>query len=343
MDDSTSLCDAPVAAAISVVVPAYRAERWIAHLLAALAAQTYPPREIVVVDDASPDGTAAAAEACAKESGIPLRLLRHERNRGVSAARNTGLDAARGEYVLFLDADDDVDPGFLQALHARISDGAHDAAFCGMRRRDAATGRETPESALSPASAQPGEALAAMRLRNEAAPHLCSILFRREFLRANGLRFADGCIAGEDVEFAVAAFALAASVAYTPERLYVYVEHEDMGSRREADTREKWLNRYAHNTEAHLRLAQFLVARARTPELRRLAEGFLYPQAYCRLLTLHAKRGDRTRFDAALRDPAVRAALRKGARPRLKKTEVFFKSLCLLLLPGLFYRMRAQN
>jgi glycosyltransferase involved in cell wall biosynthesis len=96
---------------ISVVIPTYQRR---AHLLAAVASvqrQTVPASEIIVVDDGSSDGT---AEALHNVGDPRLRLIRHDHNRGVSAARNMGLDAARGEFIAWLDSDDVARPRRLE-------------------------------------------------------------------------------------------------------------------------------------------------------------------------------------------------------------------------------------
>lgn len=92
-------------ALVSVVMPAFAAERFLPETLASLRAQSFADWECLVVDDASPDRTAAlAAEAAATDPRI--KLLRQPQNRGVAAARNAALAAATGRYVAFLDADD---------------------------------------------------------------------------------------------------------------------------------------------------------------------------------------------------------------------------------------------
>jgi len=99
---------------ISVIVPVYKGERFLADALDSVAAQTYAPLETIVVDDGSPD---ASAEIAAARPGV--RLVRQS-NQGVAAARNAGLAAARGELLAFLDQDDEWLPGKLARQVAHL-------------------------------------------------------------------------------------------------------------------------------------------------------------------------------------------------------------------------------
>ena len=92
---------------VSVIIPAYRAAATIGRALASVAAQTMRPKEAIVVDDGSDDGTAEAAQAAASiMAGIPLKVLTQPHG-GAGAARNRALCEASGTYVAFLDADDE--------------------------------------------------------------------------------------------------------------------------------------------------------------------------------------------------------------------------------------------
>jgi glycosyltransferase involved in cell wall biosynthesis len=96
---------------ISVVIPAFNAERYIREAVLSALTQSHQNLEVVVVDDGSTDGTAAAI---AELNDPRLRII-SQKNRGVSAARNQGLRCTSGEYVAFLDADDYWIPGKLEA------------------------------------------------------------------------------------------------------------------------------------------------------------------------------------------------------------------------------------
>jgi glycosyltransferase involved in cell wall biosynthesis len=92
---------------ISVIIPLYNRREEIRRAVASALRQSHAPHEIVVVDDASRDDSAAAVAALGDRR---IRLLRHERNRGAAAARNTGIAAAEGEWIALLDSDDEWEP-----------------------------------------------------------------------------------------------------------------------------------------------------------------------------------------------------------------------------------------
>jgi glycosyltransferase involved in cell wall biosynthesis len=105
---------------ISVIIPAYNAQRWIGETLESIAGQQYENLEVVVVDDGSADATAAAADAYANRFGS-WRLVRQQ-NSGQTTALNAGLALASGRYVQYLDADDILLPGKLAAQVRRLEE-----------------------------------------------------------------------------------------------------------------------------------------------------------------------------------------------------------------------------
>ena len=105
---------------ISVVMPAYNAETTIASSLESIIAQDYPNLEIIVVNDASQDKTKQAARRVLEGCGRPFSIITHTKNRGVSAARNTGIDAMQGEFLWFMDADDKAEPNLVSKLIQKI-------------------------------------------------------------------------------------------------------------------------------------------------------------------------------------------------------------------------------
>ena len=91
---------------VSVIVPCYQAASTVERCLDSLAAQTHRPYEVIVVNDASPDETSAVLQRYRERTGLNMKVIEFPENKGVSAARNAGLAAAAGQFVMFLDADD---------------------------------------------------------------------------------------------------------------------------------------------------------------------------------------------------------------------------------------------
>lgn len=98
----------------SIIIPVYNAEKYLADAVASVQAQSYDEWECVVVDDGSEDATGLIADKLAAEDGR-IKVI-HQTNAGVGAARNAGLDEATGEWVGFLDSDDELHPMALEIL-----------------------------------------------------------------------------------------------------------------------------------------------------------------------------------------------------------------------------------
>ena len=104
---------------ISVIVPVYRAEKYLHRCVDGILAQTYTDFELLLIDDGSPDNCGALCdEYAAKDSRV--RVF-HKENGGVSSARNLGLDNAKGEWVTFCDADDYVTSDWLATFSDAIT------------------------------------------------------------------------------------------------------------------------------------------------------------------------------------------------------------------------------
>lgn len=124
---------APTSPWLSILLPVYGVERYLPACLASLLAQDLDGVELVFLDDASRDRSAALlAEAAAANPGL-LRLLRHPVNGGISRSRNTLLDAARGEYLWFVDPDDVVRAGAVASLREVVRRHAPDLVMCDYR------------------------------------------------------------------------------------------------------------------------------------------------------------------------------------------------------------------
>jgi glycosyltransferase involved in cell wall biosynthesis len=114
---------------LSLLFPMYRVEPWLKACIESLKPQLDDGIELIFVDDASPDGSAALVQALLPQA----RLIRQPENRGVSAARNRLLDEARGDYLWFIDPDDLVEPGVIPRLKSLLQQHRPDLLSCDFR------------------------------------------------------------------------------------------------------------------------------------------------------------------------------------------------------------------
>ncbi|MBL0421012.1 glycosyltransferase family 2 protein [Ramlibacter sp. AW1] len=210
----------------SVVIPLYNKARFIETTIGSVLAQTLPPLEVIVVDDGSTDAGPALVEAL---SDPRVKLLRQP-NGGVSAARNRGIDAARGDWVAFLDADDAWHPEFLAAL-ARAHRTCPEAGVLGSRVRYVYENRGEPfEPWAVPEAFCEIELIDDLRRRWMKNLPLCSssVAVRTQLLRSMQTRFVQGEAWGEDLDMWFRLSDLTGvAVVNAP---YVTVRHEVPGS-----------------------------------------------------------------------------------------------------------------
>ena len=117
---------------ISVIVPIYNVENYLKECIESIISQTYTNIELILVDDGSTD---KSGEICDKYAEKDKRIeVIHKKNAGVSAARNTGLESASGEYIAFVDSDDYIDKTMLEVLANLLEMNEADVAMCAFER-----------------------------------------------------------------------------------------------------------------------------------------------------------------------------------------------------------------
>ncbi len=113
---------------VSIIVPVYNVKSYVGECVESLCRQTYTNLEILLVDDGSTDGS---GEVCDEYAGRDERIrVIHQANRGLSGARNMGLDDARGEYIAFVDSDDLVSRNYVETLYELLMKYEADIAAC---------------------------------------------------------------------------------------------------------------------------------------------------------------------------------------------------------------------
>ncbi len=207
---------------ISVLVAAYNVEQYISKCLDSILGGTFKDIEIIVVDDGSTDDTGNICDQYAKDN-INLRVI-HQKNQGLSAVRNVGIEAAKGEYLTFIDGDDYVATNFLEHLVAALQDDI-EIVVCGNKKMPAGEINSPAPQTIS------GEAATIELLTRQENYHVisCGKLYRRTLFQ--NIAFPLGR-KNEDSFTTYKLFAQAKKIAFINEPLYFYVQRETsiMGS-----------------------------------------------------------------------------------------------------------------
>lgn len=200
---------------LSLVIPVYNVAPYLPRCLESLAAMTPAAAEIVVVDDGSTDECPAILAGFAAR--LPqMRVIRQE-NGGLSAARNRGLDAARGKYLAFVDSDDFVEPDAYGEALEQAEAGQLDMVLLNARYHY--EGRRPDQDVYPEAAATgiiPGREWLRQRLKAGRLLHMVWMhLYRRDFIEANHFRFIPRLI-HEDVIWTTKALLAARTCIYLP-------------------------------------------------------------------------------------------------------------------------------
>lgn len=200
---------------VSVVIPAFNAEKYIEKCLASVCSQTYREVEVLVVDDGSSDGTGFLLDRIARRDGR-VRVF-HRKNGGTSAARNFALDQAGGEFLLFVDADDFMARDFVEKLVRRQRSTDADMVIGGVRYVDE-SGKVLRR--LVPDYYKRG-------LHEEWTMRISAVwahFYRRRVWEEYGVRFPVG-VRGEDLPVALFFSVACRRIAVLPYAGYAYVQH----------------------------------------------------------------------------------------------------------------------
>mgnify|MGYP002537937426 FL=1 len=207
---------------ISIIIPVYRVENYISRCCRSLFGMRFQDVEYLFVNDATPDGSMAVVESILNEyphRKAHVKLLAHPKNMGVASARNTGLEAATGEYIAFVDADDWIEENMFEKLYQRAEAGHFDIVGC-----DWYLEFETSKRYMrQPVYERTSDCLKAM-LSGEMRWFLWAFLIRRGIYVKNNIRFLDGANIGEDMAVLIRCFSFARSYRHISEALYHYVK-----------------------------------------------------------------------------------------------------------------------
>ena len=206
---------------VSVIIPIYKVETFIERCGTTLMEQTLREVEYIFVDDATPDRSIQILEEVISrypERKSQVRIVRHEENKGLPAARNTGLALATGEYIFHCDSDDYVEPALLEDLYHTAQAQNAEIVWSDWYL----TFAENEQYMKQPSFDTPMEALKAM-LSGGMKYNVWNKLVRRSLYTDYGIEFPAGYGMGEDMTMMML-FAHAKRVAYVPQAYYHYIK-----------------------------------------------------------------------------------------------------------------------
>lgn len=206
---------------VSIIVPVWNVEKYIERCVNSVIRQTYRKLEIIIVDDCTPDHSIELAKACIAASShcqdLQFVFLKHERCRGLSAARNTGIDAATGDYIYFLDSDDEITPNCIGTLVEFLHKRQYDFIVADSKRVGTTW---TPHYSTCPHELFNEDIIQAYKnvaYYGNAWNKLCNL----QFIRKNKLFFVEGLV-NEDELWTFQLSCLACSMAICRKETYIY-------------------------------------------------------------------------------------------------------------------------
>ena len=275
---------------VTVIIPVYNKQDFLSACIDSVLRQTYGKVEIVCVDDGSKDQSPAILSALEKEGKI--RLITQE-NRGISAARNRGIEAALGKYLIFLDADDSLPENAVSILVSAMHE--NDADLCSGRQETVRNGVVCEQADEPGHTFVSGTEMLDLCLRDYATTHhVWAAMFRKDFL--GDIRFDEDASVHEDNHFMFELAAREPHYQMIDAVVYRYTVTENSFSR-SGFSRKK--------AEDILRLAgeEYAVVLNQYPQFRDLAENLMI-KADMAVLANHP---DRDIAEPAIRDVKMRS------------------------------------
>lgn len=254
---------------VSVIVPIYKVERFIARCVTSLMKQTLQDVEYIFVDDATPDQSLSILQevlVAYPERKKYVKILHHKDNQGLPAARNTGLEVSEGEYIFHCDSDDYVEPDMLETLYNEALKNNADIVWCDWFL----TFGQNERYMKQPNYNTPLEAVKAM-LGGAVKFNVWNKLVKRELYQKNAITFPAGFSMGEDMTM-ILPFVFAKKIHYVPKAFYHYVKTNS--------------GAYTQNhSERHLKDLQYNVARVEMTLRQRLGASLDKEIAFFKLET----------------------------------------------------------
>lgn len=310
---------------VSVIIPCYNCQGLIGETLESLEKQTHQNFEVVCVNDGSADETLSVLQAWKEKNTLDIQII-DKPNGGVSSARNAGIWAAKGEYVLFLDADDLYHSAYLQALCDAVEQNQADVAYCWVSRHkeilseDYSTARIVYQSQA--------EAMHNLLYRMPDVS-FCCYLYRRDWLLREKLVFDEKTRHFEDREFNWKYLCHCQSAVLIDMPLYYYRVTENSA------TQSRKMHWSTERLDAVKRVEDYM-ERLQCPFLKEL-KSYLFPRVMWSVAKGYAIGGEKALLKRLGKEYDVRICMKRTVKDSNKM--VALASLCYLMHPSLFYHI----
>lgn len=217
---------------LSVIIPVYGVEKYIERCAKSLLEQSFDGVEYIFVDDCSKDNSITLLEKVLKRyEHCNTRIIHHQENKGLPAARNTGMSVARGDYIYHCDSDDYLEDNALSSLYYSAIEKNADIVWCDIIEDYDSCCKYIKQPNLS----SPEDALKEM-LSSGMRFNVWNKMCRRTLYEDNGIKFLEGNSMGEDMCI-MKLFIHAKIVSYVPQALYHYVKCNPNALTKNQDTR----------------------------------------------------------------------------------------------------------
>lgn len=316
---------------VSVIIPSYNVEQYITYTIESVLNQTYRNFEVIVVDDGSSDRTVDKIIELAKNDSR-LKLIVQE-NKGVSYARNVGIDNSRGEMLAFLDSDDFYEPSFIEKMVKLMLEGKTDIAFCGFRKVTE-NGKIIFSKVPTSLNKEITDGKTFLFRVFSKRSYFCmnSAVFNRKLIETYGIRFVNGAKNGQDTEFIWKSIFHSERVICTKKILVDYLERPD------SNVNNPELSKL-HAIGCTLRTLKYLRYHDAEKELIELFENKVVPISFTSKIYFFAyKRMPRETIMKLIKNKNYRYWIKKAKLKYLGIRE-YIKSLLVLLAPELIIKL----
>jgi len=201
---------------VSVIVPVYNVEPYLRRCLDSLVNQTLKGIEIICINDCSPDNSLAILEEYA-EKDERIKIIDFKKNQGVSIARNTGMEMAKGEYIGMVDPDDYVDLDYYEKLYLKAKEKNSDITYANQKRKKPEQNKEY---------VQPVKKFGKLHI---LSLHFLAI-YKTDFLHSHSLKYPEKIKYNEDLFFLVQAQFFANKIEFVNDTFYHYIKRNNGAS-----------------------------------------------------------------------------------------------------------------